>query len=562
MPPAPINPLIGGAPEVTANPLAAGPQAHAERRQRAPLGPAGATMSNPLLGARAPSMGGTIAPSVPPPPVQAPPSAPLPVAMGADPPGTGSPFRISTRVPYAVRQTVQPHARNDLTVGLEASRASGDAYAKNADIIRNYDDIRTQRLKDPDAIHERLINHAMENLRFLHDKMGSHFDDGGAIRERSKLWYDGANVIARRMADEHGIHPHQAAGVLAALSPQTDWFQNVSRAERILNIRSRLGNQVATPEMETAMQRLIGGQKDEAVQRRMQGALDNIRGKPFHQIDNAYDQALFARGHEDAMKAQDPTHMHYRVVTPEGGYGDWSKTKSGKNTSMGWGSQGEITRAFEALKDAGLPNVSQAMGKNHKVRNFYNNIIAPNDTDHGDVTIDTHAIAAAHLRPYAGEDFPVAAGLGLKGSPSAATGSRGLYGAYAEAYRRTANELGIKPRQLQSITWEGLRGLFSPEQKRNKALVAEVDRHADDYKKGRIDGPTYRARIFDTAGGIARPEWARPDPAGDAGPQHAAHPQDVSGDVLAGGGPGAARAGARGGIAGRVPAQVAGGGVV
>jgi hypothetical protein len=33
------------------------------------------------------------------------------------------------------------------------------------------------------------------------------------------------------------------------------------------------------------------------------------------------------------------------------------------------------------------------MGERHKVRNFYNNIYDPN-SPYGDVTIDTHAVAA------------------------------------------------------------------------------------------------------------------------------------------------------------------------
>jgi len=161
------------------------------------------------------------------------------------------------------------------------------------------------------------------------------------------------------------------------------------------------------------------------------------------------------------------------------------------------------------LNDPSLPNISQSMGGNHKVRNFYNNIVSPN-APYGDVTIDTHAIAAAHLKPLAGSDAEVSNGLGLTGSSSAATGIRGLYGLYAEAYRRAAADAGILPRQMQSITWEGVRGLFSPEMKRNATFTGGINDIWNLYRTGKIDGNTARAAVGQAAGGIDAPAWFRP----------------------------------------------------
>ncbi len=45
--------------------------------------------------------------------------------------------------------------------------------------------------------------------------------------------------------------------------------------------------------------------------------------------------------------------------------------------------------------------------------------------------------------------------------PNNDTGAQGVYGLYADAYRKVAEELGILPRELQSITWEAVRGLFT-----------------------------------------------------------------------------------------------------
>jgi hypothetical protein len=88
-------------------------------------------------------------------------------------------------------------------------------------------------------------------------------------------------------------------------------------------------------------------------------------------------------------------------------------------------------------------------------------------------------------------------------------GNKGMYGLYAEAYRQAAKDLGILPRELQSVTWEGIRGIFSPEQKRNPGFVREI---ADMWRnKGAHRGKTpdeRREAILTHAGGLKLPSWA------------------------------------------------------
>ena len=43
----------------------------------------------------------------------------------------------------------------------------------------------------------------------------------------------------------------------------------------------------------------------------------------------------------------------------------------------GWGSINEIEKAVRIMKDGSLKNISDNLGNEHKVRNFYNNIAAP-----------------------------------------------------------------------------------------------------------------------------------------------------------------------------------------
>jgi hypothetical protein len=108
--------------------------------------------------------------------------------------------------------------------------------------------------------------------------------------------------------------------------------------------------------------------------------------------------------------------------------------------------------------------------------------------------------------------------VGMNGPPgSAATGSQGLYGLYAEATRRLADELNLLPRQVQSITWEGGRGLFTPELKRNKAFVANVrnlwsnstDAAATRNQIGALRGVDASAA---NPTRIAAPDWFTPGP--------------------------------------------------
>ena len=117
-------------------------------------------------------------------------------------------------------------------------------------------------------------------------------------------------------------------------------------------------------------------------------------------------------------------------------------------------------KAIRIIKDGSRENISSNLGDRHKVRSFYNNILNPM-SDRGDVTIDTHAVAAGLLQPLGGSAPEVSHNLGTMGDTSAITGVMGSYGILADAYREAAAEVGILPREMQSITWEAVRGLFA-----------------------------------------------------------------------------------------------------
>jgi hypothetical protein len=454
-----------------------------------------------------------------------------PSAAGADPAvDSQSHNRISTRIPSPAAQAkagIDAHATSGLSVDYDNMKRAPEALEKNAKLIKTlYPGFEHLRTDDPHKINEYFINHAKDNLKHLYNKMNDAKGPiGPGIVERAKRWYSGANKIAHDLAAEFKVQPYQAAAVLAALSPQKDWYQNVHLARKVFEAHQLGHNWTMTPEMAKYSTGYIKSlEKEGEEDPKKIGELRKLQQKfqttPMSALTDPHERAVFARWHDEAHNPRS-----YQMVTPEGEMGDTSMipakyTKKGvlkeaaRARNVSWGSFNEIAKGMAALQGASLPEVSRLMGGNHKVRNFFNNIIAPH---HGhDVTIDTHAIAAALLRPLGGGSMEVGHGLGTsagKGVPGAANsatiGNRGMYGLYAEAYRRAAADLNISPRELQSVTWEGIRGLFSPEQKRDTKFVQHINSIWQN--KGAFRGLTpdeRRDAIIKHAGGLKPPSWA------------------------------------------------------
>jgi hypothetical protein len=117
------------------------------------------------------------------------------------------------------------------------------------------------------------------------------------------------------------------------------------------------------------------------------------------------------------VRAYDEAHnvRNYRLVTPEGALGDWALNQDGATRGkVAWGSLREIAKAVSVIENGALDNISAQLGEQHKVRNFYNNIVDPAGA-HGSVTIDTHAVAAALLRPLSGASAEVGHNFGARG---------------------------------------------------------------------------------------------------------------------------------------------------
>lgn len=445
--------------------------------------------------------------------------------MFAVQPGPGV---VSTRLPTAVKATEDPLA-NKLVIDLEASKRDPEAFAHNVGLVKQYPNFAS-KARTPDKQAEDFINGVKDNLIFLHDQVPE------ATRQRSKLWYDGARNIADRFSNEYGVSDQAVSGVLAVLSPQKDWFMNVSLGQRVLDIATKQKATRWDSSMDE-MAKVIWSKPQYAPM------VDAIRGKRLEEITDPGLKAMWLRTYDQAKNPRE-----HQIVSPEGDFVGLRMNQDGKTpTKTGWGSLNEIGKAIVILEDPSLATISSNLGQQHKVRNFYNNIYAPQDPA-GHVTIDTHAVAAGLLRPLSGNSREVmhnfGSGMVGEGGPknSSVTGVQGTYGLYAEAYRRAAQERGVLPREMQSITWEAVRGLFPDTFKSQAKNTEQVDQIWLKYKQGKLSLDEARNEVFRIAGGINAPEWERAGLRPGAAPevQPAGNTGELSGAGVSGrGAPGA-----------------------
>jgi hypothetical protein len=411
--------------------------------------------------------------------------------LGIVQPGPGV---VSTRLPTAVKATEDPLA-NKLVIDLEATKRDPVAFDHNVGLVKQYPNFAS-KARTPDKQAEDFIEGVKDNLIFLHDQVPE------ATRQRSKLWYDGARTITDKFAGEYNVPDQAVAGVMAVLSPQKDWFMNVSLGQRVLDIMSKQQSARWDSSMDQMALAIWNDPKYAPM-------VDAVRGKTLAEIQDPGLKAMWLRTYDQAKNPRE-----HQIVSPEGDFVGVRTNQDGKTpTQTGWGSLNEIGKAVVIFQDPTVETISRNLGQQHKVRNFYNNIYAPGDPA-GHVTIDTHAVAAGLLRPLSGNSREVKHNFGsnVKGEVgpknSSVTGVQGTYGLYAEAYRRAGQERGILPREMQSITWEAVRGLF-PDTFKNKANAAQVDQIWLKYRQGKLSLDEARNEVLRAAGGIDAPEWER-----------------------------------------------------
>jgi hypothetical protein len=379
--------------------------------------------------------------------------------------------RVSTRVPEGKAATENPLEGEPLVVGREALKNTPEKLQqKFADTVRDYPGVKIPAgVKDPGKVMDRFVSHVKDNLKFIYDQVPPEKQAANA------KWYESANKLSKDLADQHGISEPQSAATIATQSPQKDWDMNVSLARRIADIHTNHQDTVTTPEMLQKGRDIV---KNTGANEDLGKALDNLEGKKFSQLTDPYDRAAWVRLYDEAHNGRE-----FHSIDPGTGENRGLRTNAdGSPSKVAWGSLPQIDNALSVLDNGSRENISERLGGMHKVRNFYNNIIDP--TNDQDVTIDTHAVAAGLMQPLGGSAPEVLDNFGKAGKHTG-TGVKGTYPLYADAYRQAAGELGIKPRELQSVVWEHVREMFPSEWKspENEKLVKNVWKKYSDGKQ-------------------------------------------------------------------------------
>ena len=418
---------------------------------------------------------------------------------------------VSTRVPTAkanldANGLPNAYSTPDLKIGVDAITAD-PALAAKVDRIASteYPGIIA---RTGSGIRD-MIDHGVDNLRWFYETMPKD------VRDVARYWYEGANGFLTRKAAENNITTNQASGITAALSPKTDWNQNISQFNRILDMRKNYSDMKWDADVQAHADQVFSAMKSDR-QAELQAAFREAARKPFGDITDPTAMGVWVR-------MFDETHGNpsFNIFHPQGyelGPSMRFDTKQQMYVpeSMAWQSFDNLEKAMSILQNGTDLNISRNLGQAHKVRSFFNDLNVP-DADvqmlRRDITADTHQISGNLLRPLGASHNQVGQGLGNMPPASSLTGAKGLYGVHHAAVDAFARELGIPPLQVQSMTWEGIKGLFSPEFKRiattNKRMgsLDTIDAMWDQYQRNQINAATLRQNVHDLAGGFAAPPW-------------------------------------------------------
>ena len=396
--------------------------------------------------------------------------------------------RVSTRLPTAVAATEDPLASTLLIDSAAVFNLPPEKQKVMAGIITKYPHIKTNK-RDLPVVGDELMNMSVSNLLWLYDKVPED------VRKRSKLWYDGARKITNDWVKKYGTSNAESAGVIAVLSPQKDWFMNVSLAERVIDAYKNKQDVAVNQDMIAKASEITQFSKDELIMK----VIRSMKNKKYADLD-PLEKAYFMRLYDQTYRPQS-----FPVISPEGKMLDVKMNDNGTVGKVIHASSPAYMKAISILENPTKENISTQLGGQHKVRNFNNNILLPKLATE-DVTIDTHAVAAALLKPLTAKSIEVGHNFGSGVPNSSITGGKGTYGIYADAYRKAAEQRGVMPREMQSITWEAVRGLF-PQRMKNKKNNKIVDDIWGEYNRGKISLDEARDKISDAFGGIRNPSW-------------------------------------------------------
>ena len=193
--------------------------------------------------------------------------------------GPNDPMRVSTRTPTAVAAFENPLTQ-DLQVDIDAIRAApGNLLKKMMKTLNKYDGAKGFRRENKGVPAEQQFkNFLKSNLLHLYNSVSPEY------RDRARQWYVGANKLSQAVADQYGLSLPQVSGVMAALSPQQDWYMNYDIGVRVIDTFANAQNEVFSPEMEAAMQRFMDNPANARQRPLHQARLDAMRGKTLAEV--------------------------------------------------------------------------------------------------------------------------------------------------------------------------------------------------------------------------------------------------------------------------------------
>jgi hypothetical protein len=345
------------------------------------------------------------------------------------------------------------------------------AYPSNASL--------ESKLKWADNVYNKVKETVVSNLLYIFDQIPSE------IRDISKLWYDGANIIAQEMSSKYGVTIEQASAVIASQSPQKPWYDNVHLAQFIMDFYSNNMDTKFTQEMydyyELKSQPTKANPSGYPKQTQYLPTLQKAIGKKFSELSN-YDKSVMIRSEFDnKYDRRAPLRIPTGAIV-------------GKVQSMSsFSGYDTIAKGISILSDGSPTNISKNLGNAFKVRNFNNNISNPRLD--GEVTIDTHAMAAAYMLP-------------LGSSSPEVKFDEATYAFFADAYRDAAKQRGVLAREMQSIVWEGVRSVF-PASDKSSANKEKAKNIWAKYKAGELELADVQKQIKENGKDLSITDWSR-----------------------------------------------------
>lgn len=395
--------------------------------------------------------------------------------------------------PPSMKNNVKlPYANKAIASRLAKLRNDFNALGSSKEDKAKKESIKKRMFSLADTAFQEFKDAIKKNLGSIFDAWDSQ------LINRSRHWYDGANRIAQNFASTYGLSLDAASGMIAVLSPQNEWFNNISAADRVMDIMRNYLTMPVTAAMYDNAVHLSKGEPFEVVVRAMKEqmtdkSLSDVLALSEH--NSVYNEiaANLLRIIDLSVHGPEVT-----VVTPEG-VASGIKTDVGGLVRFAWGSSSEIFKAISIFKDPSLENISKSIGKGSKVRNFYNNIVNPN-AEQGHVTVDTHAMAAAFMNVISSEEASAMNLFRSGGSP--------IYALIKEAYQELAQEKALRPREVQSITWEAIR-LLIKESDKTDTNRDEINKIWEQVQNKKL---SHEQAINDILGRFefSRPQWDRP----------------------------------------------------